>query len=242
MASHVKVIEALLTEIRDRSYRAAVVVSAALVAWAWLLTWIAQAWPSLTGLVACLAVPYLAWTYLPVRLIQVIELALVPGLLSAPSLPLIEGTELTTAQWGREAIGSVLIVFVAGALYASLTRLFKRARMGRLPIIWRWTLAQGVGSLVTALHLLIGLFIQAFGRTPALGVVSDIAYWLVYLPMQVVQFVYAQEPTLQRWGDWDVGTMLAGTGLLATLIAIVLAVPLLMLPLRHRRGAVQLTS
>lgn len=233
MASHVKVTETLVREIGDRSYRASLAISAVMVGWAWLLAWVVQQRPSIMALATILAVPYLAWTYLPIKVLQVIQLALVPGLPSAPALPLLEGTQVTVAE---SAIGSLLVILVAGVLYASLTRLFNRARTSRAQIVWRWGLAEGIASLVTGLHLLMGLFVEAFGRTPVLGFISDVAYGLVYLPMQVVQFVYGQPPRLQQWGDWEVGTMLAGTGLLATLIAAVLAVPLVgVLPRRRAK-------
>ncbi len=225
-----RVTKLLATELRNRSYRVAIGLSLAVVGWAWMLTGIAWAWPSLTGLVACLAVPYLAWTYVPGKLIQAIDLTLAPGLLAVPSLPILEAKELAMSQLWREVGASLLLALVAGVLYGSLAGFLDWARSGRLRIVWRWVFAQGVGSLITACYLLIGLLIEAYGRTTVLGLVSSLADGLLYLPLRVVRFFYGQEPTLQRWGDWDVATMLAGTGLLATLVALVVVAALSVMP------------
>jgi hypothetical protein len=211
----------LVSEIGDRSYRVAIGLSLAILAWAWVLAWAARIWPAYISLVACLAVPYLAWTYLPTKLIQALELAFAPGLFRTSTLPLLEVREFELGQLCKEAGASLLLSLVAGALYASLTRLLARKQSGRDGLIWRWVLAQAFASLITACHLLLGLFIQARGRTPVLGLLSNLMDGLVYLPMWVVGLVYGQKPNLQSWGDWDVGTMLVGTGLLATLMALV---------------------
>ena len=229
-----RAIKALLDEIGDRSYRVATGVSIVLIGWAWILTWIVRTRPSLSSLAVCLAVPYLAWTYLPLRLIQVFDLALAPGLLPTPNLPLFESTDLAGGRWTQEAAGSILLVLVSGALYAFLTRLICQSRPDRHRTIWLWTLAQGLSSVVTALYLFSGLLIEAYGRTPTLGVVSDIAHMLVYAPMQVVRMFYRGTPTLQQWGDWEIGVVLSATGLLAFLTAGLLLVPLLLFSKRHR--------